>query len=495
MGDLKEMKVPALTGQNFVIWRDRLELFLDAQDLLGVVIEELSEEATTAQKNAWKKADKKAKYYIASAVPDAFYNVVEGKNTAKDMMDALENHFAVKSVSQQTHFKRELLNMKMEAGDLSTHLLKFEDLIRKLEAAGATVKEQDKLSYLFVTLPRNYDPVTSVLENIPNLSFDGAKSKLLCEETKQKSRDEFEHMPGSLAAYRTKFKKKAQITCFACGEKGHKSYECPELQEKSAKFANFHSDGVAMTAVRENFVTKSVTKENVMDMNGVAMVPSQQTDVVWTLDSGASNHMMNDVKYLDSLTDCREEIALAATEKSVVAMKRGNLKCFNNEGVKLDIKDVLYVPDLRYNLLSVKKLASNGICVSFSGNVAVMKKSGQVLGVATLKDDLYQFTVKVECKKTAFLSHLMKEKKSVVTSKSGHEASGGRTPKARMILHAPGHVVLPYHSESKRDEHGKSYCNRWPAKRYLKYGKRVNHKEDKKFKTELLLQLKDVSLN
>lgn len=159
MGEFEEMKIPALTGQNFVIWRDRLELYLDAHDILGVIVEDLADDATTTQRNAWKKADKKAQFYIASAVPDAFYSIVEGNcRTAKMMMDALEGHFSIKSVSQQTHLKRELLHLKLlEGGDLSSHLLKFEDMIRKLEAAGAVVKKEDKLSYLFLTLPDKYE--------------------------------------------------------------------------------------------------------------------------------------------------------------------------------------------------------------------------------------------------------------------------------------------------------------------------------------------------
>lgn len=68
------------------------------------------------------------------------------------MMDALSAHFTVKSVTQQTHVKRELFNLKHKEGqDLASHFVKFDELLRKLEAAGGSPSEEDKISYLFLT--------------------------------------------------------------------------------------------------------------------------------------------------------------------------------------------------------------------------------------------------------------------------------------------------------------------------------------------------------
>lgn len=83
------------------MWKDRLELFLDAQDIPEVIEDFIADDATAAKRLAWRKADKKAKYYIASAVPDAFYSIVEGWSTARMMMDALENHFATNTYEKR----------------------------------------------------------------------------------------------------------------------------------------------------------------------------------------------------------------------------------------------------------------------------------------------------------------------------------------------------------------------------------------------------------
>lgn len=80
------------------------------------------------------------------------------------------------------------------------------------------------------------------------------------------------------------------------------------------------------------------------------------------------------------------------------ATKVGSVKAISkvkSETVPIDIKRVYYVPDLRHNLLSVKSLTRSGIEVLFSDNVATIKKNGEIVGVARLKNDLYELQLEI----------------------------------------------------------------------------------------------------
>ena len=58
--------------------------------------------------------------------------------------------------------------------------------------------------------------------------------------------------------------------------------------------------------------------------------------------------------------------------------------------------DVLHVPDLHSNLLSVSKLISKGLKVHFNSLGCVMRASnGEMLAVASLESNLYQLDTKV----------------------------------------------------------------------------------------------------
>lgn len=287
-----ENKIPALNAQNFVVWRNRLKLYLDSLELLDVVEGEASASATAEQIAARLKMDKKAKHIIANVVPDQFYSVIDGKTTAKGMMEGLVSHFTAKSVTQQTHIKRELLQLKYKPGqDMSSHFLKFDELVQKLESAGAKMEEEDKISYLFLSLPKEFDPVTTALENMEGLRMNVVKARLLSEEVKQNSRADTE-VVDNVSAFRGKRKifKKKPIECYNCGELGHKQDKCKKPRKAKANIAS----GVAMVAVtKENNKEKDVVVVKNNDRLNVAMVVNACEKISWELDSGASDHMCN----------------------------------------------------------------------------------------------------------------------------------------------------------------------------------------------------------
>lgn len=90
------------------------------------------------------------------------------------MFKALTNNFLEQSVSKQIHLKRELIQLSFKEGE-AAFFVELETLLRDLEAAGATLRDADKLSYLFLGLPKSYDAVTTLLENKDDLNLSEAK--------------------------------------------------------------------------------------------------------------------------------------------------------------------------------------------------------------------------------------------------------------------------------------------------------------------------------
>lgn len=215
------------------------------------------------------------------------------------MMDALTDHFMATSVSKQIHIKREIMHLRLNGDENMTWFLERCDvLVRDLQAAGATMKEEDKLSYLFLVLHNNFDSVTTSLENKDNLTLSEAKCRIFAEETKQKERN-FQMSGESSSAFIGK--RRPEIICYECGEKGHKKYRCQKLRNNQAGLANFAfsvGDGILMVAtVAENFETnKFVAMEKITDKD-----VDDNENIVWVLDSGASHHFCIDLKCLDEV--------------------------------------------------------------------------------------------------------------------------------------------------------------------------------------------------
>ena len=100
----------------------------------------------------------------------------------------------------------------------------------------------------------------------------------------------------------------------------------------------------------------------------------------WLVDSGASKHMIG---YKDSLIELVEK-------ESHQKVKLGDDYQYPIKGVveasyklesrkELKMKDVLYVPDLKKNLLSISRLEKKGFRVTFIDGQVLMQTKGKTI--------------------------------------------------------------------------------------------------------------------
>ena len=109
----------------------------------------------------------------------------------------------------------------------------------------------------------------------------------------------------------------------------------------------------------------------------------------WIIDSGATCHMCNDVNAFTGCVTLKQpqEISLGdghivkATGKGTVLLK---IAISQNQIQKCELKDVLFVPELSYNLLSVSKLTKAGKIMKFVSSQCTILDENQRI-VATEK--------------------------------------------------------------------------------------------------------------
>ncbi|KAF7816942.1 uncharacterized protein G2W53_030911 [Senna tora] len=109
----------------------------------------------------------------------------------------------------------------------------------------------------------------------------------------------------------------------------------------------------------------------------------------WIIDSGASSHISGDLTLFSSLRDVNNSNTVLLPDGTVKKVKHIGEVRIND---KILLKEVLYVPDFRYNLISVHRLAESGqMQFMFDGSTCIVQDllNKEVLAVGIVRKHLY----------------------------------------------------------------------------------------------------------
>ena len=76
-------------------------------------------------------------------------------------------------------------------------------------------------------------------------------------------------------------------------------------------------------------------------------------------DSGASSHITNSTCGLKYKKKCKVQVTVSTGETTLATLK-GDIEMISDFGEKFRLKDVLYAPSVRRNLLSTNKFTNEG---------------------------------------------------------------------------------------------------------------------------------------
>jgi len=392
MGDSKDSNngIPQFNGRGFGQWQFRVWTALDSLDLVNVLTGDPPQDE--AEKAQFLKKDKKAKERLVAFIHNDCLGYIRDKQTAKAMWESLQAVFAKKSVVNQILVRKQLTKLRMKEGEsIVAHLMAFDDLIRQLKMSGAKLEESDMIAQLFVSLPEKFDPLVTALQNLENekLTINTVKERLILEETKLNDRQNEETDDKTAFSgkkmWKSKYlRNKFQGKCFKCGKIGHKIKNCRQSEARSAQSHN--KGGVCFMAG-----------------NGFEDSRDSKQFLSFKLDSGSSDHLVNKEWCFSEIKDLHSpvKINIAKEDQCLVAKKSGRIQGNSNKGVDLIMKDVLFVPELRDNLLSVRKITKAGMHVLFGEYEAQIIKGSEVIGTAYLSGDLYEMDIKVKERKAS----------------------------------------------------------------------------------------------
>ena len=229
----------------------------------------------------------------------------------------------------------------------------------------------------------------------PPLTFEQFCAMLLEEELRQKAREggDIAFMANAKKgkgkdfsnSSTSKDKKKKKMKCFYCGKPGHIQNEC---RKRMADEKN----GTLKPNKRESANNADVELELFVAVEVCAEAQSTTAfDESWIIDSGASRHMTNHKEWYKTLRPTEQSILVAVgNDAKCPAKGTGTISFVSSTGDTKDLSDVLYVPDIGRNLLSVSAITDRGLKVHFDQQSAViLDKKDNIVGRGSRQDNLY----------------------------------------------------------------------------------------------------------
>lgn len=320
--------VEKLTGvSNYTSWKFTMRMLLILEGLWGVI------EGTDAD----AARDQRALARICLAVSSSLIQYVRNATTAKEAWQKLEKVLDDKGLYRRVLFLRQLHRIDFNSfANMNEYIENVMLLVQKLADIGRTIEDDEVAEILLSGLPTEYDALVSNMETIgigTTLTSEMVRSRLLQEEHRKITTSGV--TGDSNMAFATK------KVCHYCNRPGHIKSKCfKRRRDEQNKKKKGESQTLAVTETA--FCTTSD----------------------WIVDSGCSSHMMNDKKHLKDFRQSVGQVCVANNNK-IDCVGRGNITLLLNKKVKCNISDIMYVPLLSTNLLSVAKITEKGHQVVF----------------------------------------------------------------------------------------------------------------------------------
>lgn len=374
MAESKMVAVVPLNSTNYSTWKIQCKMALIKEGLWGIVNETETEPTEGADQQArfTARRDKALATIVLAVEPSLLYLIGADPTDPAKVWKALADQFQRKTWANKLELKRKLFSMRLgERGSVQDHIKAMTELCDELAAIGEPVSEEDRVVYLLASLPESYNVLVTALEanaEVPALAV--VTERLLHEEGKVKSRSNLLGQEGALTA-----RSRKKPTCYYCHKIGHIKKDCEEYAR--VKGQTKPAQAKKKTKMGAFKVTITAEDENSSDSEGCGLVVQHALSAgptgagQWILDSGATCHMCNKESMFADLHPLPTPLnVMLGDGRSLQAVGCGNVTLTMNlprgKRETCTLHDVLLVPDLAYNLLSVTSASKRDKVTTFT---------------------------------------------------------------------------------------------------------------------------------
>lgn len=446
MGDSIKVSIDKLNNENYYNWKYKVQLLLMKEGLWKVI----NDQAPSPMTDDWRNRDDKARATIGLLVEDNQLIHVREVTTAKEAWDSLKGYHEKTTLSTKVFLLKSAVNQKLDdGGDMEEHVSTILDKFNKYAAVGEPLTDSLQIAIMLGSLPSSYDTLVTALESRSEkeLTLALVKGKLIDEHKRRLGAKGEVHRQLALKS----FKKDNVRTCYFCKKPGHLRDACIKYKSWRAK-KEYAGKAESNDTDDEIEGYRSFIKELKAKKERAGKAESNDTDDeaeyrcfivcesghesehIWCIDSGATSYMTPNRKFLEKFTELNDVVKLANGKTTYVkGIGSGIVNCIGKNGQITPVKfeNVLYVPDLDGNLLSVKKLLEKGYKVNFERQQCAITKAGELVAQGDMHDGLFRL-------KQCHMANLVQPAHTDKCQHTWHRKLGHRDPSAIKLLEHKG---------------------------------------------------------
>ena len=330
--------------------------------------------AAIAQKRFadWSRDDAIALSLIIGSCEQAQFQYIKRCESSKDAWDTLKNLHDKPTMTRKLRAFETLFSTKFVKGTaLTEHCSTLQEAAEQLKAQDAEINLPTTfLGMILFSSTRSAFPIqAAAMENIDEkeLTFEYVRERLLTAEARES--EDFSAIAGESGALiaastsaprvhdkfntrsTTRSNNRSTAKCGYCGKNGHVERGCFKLHPELAptwwnKPHKFNSTNICTTAKQEYACSASRQ-----------ITTTSQDDAAWVIDSGATWHMARDRATFNTYTELLEDHPIRVGDGRVInAIGRGDIilkLSYRDRRTIVTLVDVLHVPALQHNLLSI----------------------------------------------------------------------------------------------------------------------------------------------
>eukprot|EP00795_Rhopilema_esculentum_P003204 gene3204-1519_t len=327
---------------------------------------------------------------------DGLWSIVDGTEVAPDT----GNEARAKFVARRNRALATIVlsvepSLLYLVGDPENSADAMTEIFDELSIVGDPIEEKDRVVHLLASLPESFDILVTALEaskDVPKM--ETVTERLLREESKLKEKEACGNTNGDVKALASKQRFGIRSPrCSHCGRIGHIKRNCRELEKKTedTAYKGRRSKQKAYSTFerqrRDSSSSDSDTVGLLANQEFSTSTTEYQSD--WIIDSGATCHMCNDLNLFAEYSELGEPQEITLGDGRPVQASDGGIillgiKLSDNKVQRCKLNDVLYFPELAYNLLSVSKVTNTGKTLKFvSSGCEILDEKQNIVATAT----------------------------------------------------------------------------------------------------------------